>query len=293
MLGRRCFRMLCYICFAAAMQGPGNAQELHPIVISDIVGDTIDCDEREMYMLFPGLSNFKRAVFVINPDSTLSAILTVTDGDVLRDTVIHMRRSVTSINNQIEALFEQKYGISRSDTLARQDIAYGGVKGGIFKVKFKDGHSVIGELMSVRPHTILVAPGIDGWEKTDNTPKMISTINRDSISDICIRMQGHNNLKFLYTAAGAFLGLSASLAVVKMNIIPIPVDDVGHERGEHLLNYIFILTVFGAIVGNVSANKIDEFDECKGYNTDECKRWLTQYARYRNGEPPYLKAMFP
>jgi hypothetical protein len=285
--------ILVFITIIILLTSAGITQSTSRVVVSDIVGDTIDCVENETYALFPHISKFKHAVFIINHDSTLSAIVTVGDEDVMRDTVMPMRRTATSINNQIEVLFEQQYGISRHDTLARQDVICGGKKRGIIKVVYNNGRTIVGELIFVRPHAIIITPGINGWDKMNKTPKMLYAICRDSISEICTQREGRNVNTFLYTAAGALLGLAASIAIVKMNILPIPVDDVGRERGEYLLNYIYIITVFGAIIGNISANKTEEFGECAACNTIKCESWFAKYARYQHGEPPYLKQIMP
>jgi hypothetical protein len=261
------------------------SQSTNTVVISDIVGDTIDCVENETYMLFPDISNYKHAVFIIGHDSTLSAIVTVADDGVLHDTVIHLRRYATSISNQIEALFEQKYGVSRNDTLARQDVAYSAKKGGIFKITITGRRSIIGELMSIREHAIIIAMGAEGWRRMPNTYHKLIAIQKDSICAVCI----HKNIQTSgYITFGAIAGLIVGL------IMPVPIDEYGHEMTRTWWPvWISLFPIIGVIIGYFIANNIEEYDECKRYNTEECRSWFAQYARYQHGEPPYLKQIMP
>jgi hypothetical protein len=55
-----------------------HGQEVQkPIRISNSVGDTLDAAERDLYNLFPGVEDYRYAVYILDRDSSLTARVTV------------------------------------------------------------------------------------------------------------------------------------------------------------------------------------------------------------------------
>jgi hypothetical protein len=88
----------------------GQQQE-KPVVVSPVIGDTLDAKEREKFQLFPNVKGFEWAVFYFGADSSLVVKACLLDDGVRRDTIIARYRTVstlTTIRNQIRQLAEGK-----------------------------------------------------------------------------------------------------------------------------------------------------------------------------------------
>jgi hypothetical protein len=86
----------------------GQQQE-KPVVVSPVIGDTLDATEREKFQLFPNVKGFEWAVFYLGADSSLVVKASLLEDGVRRDTIIARYRTIstlTTIRNQIRQLAE-------------------------------------------------------------------------------------------------------------------------------------------------------------------------------------------
>ena len=81
-------------------------EQVKPIVVSPLIGDTLDVNERDNYRLFPDLDGFEWAVFYLNPDSSLRVKVSLLEKGVRRDTTIARYRTLRAVRNQIRQLAE-------------------------------------------------------------------------------------------------------------------------------------------------------------------------------------------
>jgi hypothetical protein len=78
--------------------------EIKPIVLSPLIGDTLDAAERESYILLPNLKGFQGAVFYLNPDSSLKVKVTLLHNGVRGETIIKRYRSLRAVQKQISQI---------------------------------------------------------------------------------------------------------------------------------------------------------------------------------------------
>ena len=91
-------------------QALGQIQE-KPIVISPLIGDTLDMAEQNNYLLLPTMAGFQWAVFYLNADSSLKVRVSFLQNDVKQDTIIQRYRwSLAALQYQINS--EQKYKVN-------------------------------------------------------------------------------------------------------------------------------------------------------------------------------------
>ena len=94
---------LLVVCALALVhsRAPGQDQG-KPIVVSPLIGDTLDAAERDYYHLFPSLDGFEWAVFYLNPDSSLMVMASLLQDGARRDTVIqYPKNSVLMLARKI------------------------------------------------------------------------------------------------------------------------------------------------------------------------------------------------
>jgi hypothetical protein len=125
------FLILALFVFVSAC-ALGQTQD-RPIVISPLMGDTLDAKERGQYRLFPAFEGFQWAVFYLNADSSLKARVMLLQDGIQRDTVIEHYRKLSELRYRIEQI--DRIG-------AKGDIT------GLEKITLKDGSEVIGTIES-------------------------------------------------------------------------------------------------------------------------------------------------
>ena len=78
-------------------------KDILPYVVNPLIGDTLTLEERDYYILFPQIEEFQFAVFYLNPDSSLNAVVKYYDDGILKDTLIENYKSIKSLNYHIYA----------------------------------------------------------------------------------------------------------------------------------------------------------------------------------------------
>lgn len=121
-------------------------QQERPIVVSSLIGDTLDAMERDSYQLFPSLDGFQWAVFYLNSDSSLAAKVTLLRDGVQGDTIIKRTYMLYTLRDYIP-LREQAIKDSSQD------------KGSDNVLSLNNGKIIHGELLSVRDNAVVVEYG--------------------------------------------------------------------------------------------------------------------------------------
>jgi hypothetical protein len=104
MKSTHCFFILCSLTLLS-FRVVGQEQD-KPIVVSSLIGDTLDAGERERYKLVPNLEGFQWAVFYLNPDSSLKVKVSLLDNKARRDTIIERYRTLKGVQNQVQQFVE-------------------------------------------------------------------------------------------------------------------------------------------------------------------------------------------
>jgi hypothetical protein len=118
------------------------------IVVSPLIGDTLDAAERGKFQLFPNVKGFEWAVFYLGPDSSLVVKASLLEDGVRRDTIIARYRTLKAVQNQVHQLVEgslqeenrRLQDTSRSERLQRITLRDGSEI--IGRVEFKDSGSI-------------------------------------------------------------------------------------------------------------------------------------------------------
>lgn len=129
-----------------------------PIIVSPLIGDTLDATERDHYQLFPNIVGFQRAVFYLNPDSSLRVKVALLQDGVKQDTVIERYHTLAALRNY----FEQ---VTLGETKGRN--------GSEIVLLLNNGRKITGELFSVR-----------------DTALVISTVEVDKVNDLATLSAG-------------------------------------------------------------------------------------------------------
>ncbi len=123
---------------------PGTAQQRQtPITITPMIGDTLHQSDRGFYQLLPKLQGFRRAVFYLNPDSSLRVQAELDREGRTVDTVIGRYSKLSSFRNHIAAV----------DLLKGQ----AGDGHAVDKYFLKDGSVVQGRTVKLVGDTVTVA----------------------------------------------------------------------------------------------------------------------------------------
>jgi hypothetical protein len=268
------------------------AQQEQPFVVSPLVGDTVDRAEREGYALFPEVEDFQWAVFHINPDSTLRATLRIAREGVGRDTAIRVAHALNHLRVQI-ALLHERYEAAIAegvvDAIDSQDEAWRTRRGAMLAISRKDGWKGVGELVSVRDGSILVAPGEDGWTtRFDRRPAVTSI----ALADIGrIRVAGRRGM-----TAPIVLGLYSALigALIGAGMVD-EADARGGPYGPQGSPWATVgpFACAGLFVGVAVGAALPGPRRPVAFEPGSDLSALRSLARYQNGEPPYLRAMIP
>jgi hypothetical protein len=113
-----------------------------PIVVSPLIGDTLDAAEKEKFLLLPNLEGFEWAVFYLNPDSSLKVKVSLAQNGAGRDTVIAHYRTLKAVQNQVCKLAE---GDLQEKTHLLQDTSR---SQRLQRITLTDGSEIIGRVES-------------------------------------------------------------------------------------------------------------------------------------------------
>lgn len=247
------------------------AQQEKPIQISALIGDTLDLVERDFYELFPSIEGFQYAIYTLSNDSLVNVKVYYLSGDEIMDTVNTIRiKSLKNIRdwvNKIDGDYEPKE------------------LGGKISIERLNGEMIEGELLYVRPNSIIFIPMYEPNYKPEEYIDLIEVYKFSELTSITIINESDFTSSCLRIGGLAALGL----------IIGGAIGQAGSSKGfEELGAGIFgaILMVAG-LVGGIMWEIIASNDEEIDLDKDFDYKSLKSYARYNRFEPEYLRYFYP
>jgi hypothetical protein len=117
----------------------------YPVVVSPLIGDTLDARERSAYGLLPGHPGFRWAVFFRERDYTVSALVGSERNGVSQETMVELRYTIAGLRQKIQR--DQVQIVAESRERRGKDLV----------VYTRSGEKVCGELLSVREDALLIA----------------------------------------------------------------------------------------------------------------------------------------
>lgn len=152
--------------------------------------------------------------------------------------------------------------------------------------KMKSGLELYGELLSIRADSLVVAFDRGGWQYRDGVLSPMNVICHSDLRGVSLPGP---RMTIMLALTGFLVGLIVS-------------DVLVHNAEENRSDWfwwhhslattcvtITASTLLGAYIGSTmraGSSSIFQNDEID-------VRVLSQYARYKNGEPPYLKTLLP
>jgi hypothetical protein len=250
-------------------------QEPKPIVVSPLIGDTLDAAERDHFGLFPDLQGFEWAVFYLNPDSSLSVKVSLLEDGARRDTIISGHGALTALQDHIRL-------VAQKDV----ELAFEGEKeeGADVVLVLNNGRELKGELVSVRDSSVLIALSrqIKGVLAVKDT--MISRVTVKGGSRVLLGM----GLGFI---GGAAVGVAVAIGVAVDRSVE--TSEIGKEFVTALLGGglapigAVAGTIVGGVIGATSKKDEAELDPSIAPERDALKK----FARYPDKEPEFLQVI--
>ncbi|MGB2958910.1 MAG: hypothetical protein WBG01_07345 [Bacteroidota bacterium] len=212
----------------------------HPVVVSPLIGDTLDATERRTYDLFPDHPDFRWAVFFRERDYTVSALVGSERDGVGHETMVELRYTILGLRQKIEqdhARIERDNVRIVAESMER--------RGEELVVYTRGGEKVSGELLSVREDALLIGsedhiPGSRFFDGIGHVRK----IQSGEVEGVVI--EGRS-----YKVGGAVVGAVAGAViggVIARN------SDGGGSRTVNLLG--LPLTLRSSSVGKVSGGAV-------------------------------------
>jgi hypothetical protein len=261
------------VCALGVLHARALGQEqVKPIVVSPLIGDTLDTAERDHYQLFPNLAGFEWAVFYLNPDSSLSVKVSLLEDGARRDTIISGHGALTALQDHIRL-------VAQKDV----ELAFEGEKeeGADVVLVLNNGRELKGELVSVRDSSVLIALSrqIKGVLAVKDT--MISRVTVKGGSRVLLGM----GLGLLGGAVvGGAIGVSAGGSEDPV-VLKLFAQTVGGV----------VFGMAGAVVGTIVGGVIganSKKDEAELYPSIAPERdALKKFARYPDKEPEFLQVI--
>ena len=250
-----------------------NAQEQRkPIIVSPLIGDTLNSDEREHYRLFPWIEGFQWAVFYFNADSTLDARVSVLKKGVQHDTVMNRCISLGSLQKDLQSL---------------EKLTMDGQEGGGAEVAvvLADHHKIEGTLLSVRDTTIVISLKSEPHIRKGTLPgEDTVALNSSHIQKIIIR--GHSHL---LVAQGVGLVVGGVAGAIIGGAQPTGVGGFsGVEQGANVAQGLWLGAVIGLAGGTIVGLATSSPDEEFLIQENEHRLALKARARYPWREPESL-----
>lgn len=250
---------------------PTSAQRLftHPAI-----GDTLDARERALFQEFPDIAGFHHAVFVVMPDSSVTAKVTLLANGRPHEVVFPEFNTALRLRAWFD--YDPTLLEKREPPRART-----------VRLERTDGRSMSGEILCVRDSALVFCaadpPPEQLWVVRNADVKRIVLSHRDKLSKSPI----------LGTIIGA--GLGAFLAFIA------PLDESNDETGDgeggRVLSraaLIPTLAVVGAgagfVIGSLHGVQKSGDEAITSVDPSTVKR-LKKLARYPDYEPAYIRGI--
>jgi hypothetical protein len=176
------------------------------------------------------------------------------------------------------AVMEAQGQSSAADSAARPDGECWEGRGAMLSVTGKDGSIIAGELLSVRDSSIIL--NTDTTRAPSAVPDSSHAIIALQMGDIATVKGGSGLYTYQYILYGCIVGA----------VLPMKTGGIGGET--HAASLLLKLAVGGG-AGALVALMAHNDDPPWSFTPGDDPAQLRQRARYRNGEPPYLRAMIP
>jgi hypothetical protein len=261
-----------FLVFAlACCAPPSSAQRLftHPAI-----GDTLDARERLIFQEFPDIAGFHHAVFVVMPDSSVTAKVTLMANGRPHEVVFPQFNTAL----RLRAWFDYDPSLLEKRKPARVKTV---------RLELADGRLMGGEILCVRDSGLVLCAvepaGEQLWVVRNAEVRTIVLSHRDKLSKSPI----------LGTIVGA--GLGAFLAFLA------PLDESGSESGDSEGGSVLsraalipLLTAVGAgagfVIGSLHGVQKSGDETITSIEPATAKR-LKKLARYPDYEPAYIKGI--
>jgi hypothetical protein len=262
-------------------------QAVKVIQLSNFIGDTIDVSENTQFALYPHVMDFHSAVMFISNDSMLLARVCIVRNGMAHDTVIRDNRSLSFLRNQIsQILFNSQKGDARDPTarIVLEDNQWRDDDGIILDFRtWKQAFR--GEVLSLRGDSIIIASSVDGFHVVHGALPAVVILHRHDIYDISTIGKRQTLLGLIL---GAMLGVSVSYYYFNWS------DRHRSSWWSENFQLFESLAAFGLpLVGVVIGYSIRSGERRILGPSDDKSDILSQYARYRREEPPFMRTMFP
>jgi hypothetical protein len=257
---------------ALACCAPGSrAQRLftHPAI-----GDTLDARERALFQEFPDIAGFRHAVFLVMPDSSVTARVTLLANGKPHEVVFPEFNTALRLRAWFD--YDPRLLEKRRPPKART-----------VRLELADGRLMSGEVLCVRD-TALVFCAVDPapeqlWVVRNGEVKRIVLSHRDKLSKSPI----------LGTIIGA--GLGAFLAfIAPLDESRIDAEAASGKSGISRAALIPTLMAVGAgagfVIGSLHGVQRSGDEAITSIDPSSAKR-LKKLARYPDYEPPYIRGI--
>lgn len=261
-----------------------------PFVVNNLIGDTLDLDERNYYLLFPNIDGFQYAVFYLNVDCTLHAEVTYIHNELLKQAHINNYRSLKSLDYHIRAKYALEHGISAASPSIIKNLKSVSKKGTEISVFFHEGEERVGELLAVRQNSLLMLK-----ENCEFSPKKLDCIwkaNQSEIEQVIIEGNSYLGLGLglgliASTVAGVWIYRSNYDEEANTSFIDFRAMDSFEKSISAIIFSTIGLTALGIIIGEVSSTPdtvVDIIDE-------NDIQGLRKFSRFPLSEPKEFKAI--
>jgi hypothetical protein len=179
----------------AVTAGDASVQEAwQPLIVSPLIGDTLDARERDTYVLFRDFGQFQWAVFFLGPDSMVRARIAYLRGETTGFDTLETGFSLYALRNRIE----KTYSLFLERSLKKDETE--------IEVRLRNGKELKGEFLAVRDSSIVLAT--DSSLAGSRTARDWKSVSAHPFRDIeSILIPGTS-----WTALGALIGAGLGAA---------------------------------------------------------------------------------
>jgi len=236
-----------------------SQQQLHPIIISPLIGEKLDRVEESYFNLFPGVTSFNEATFYLDADSSLFININFYENNLLKDTLIISKRTPQILRNKINEVILNDIKKSRVEELefiTENNEKYGGTVFSFDSEQIK-----------------LIENGFAKVNDYNKKEDYISFLSYSKIEKMKID-KSSTGILFLSTIIGAVSGWFIGGALA-----PEPETGKWDFSG---LGYAFLGSTIGSIIGYVVGNTIQVPEEYDAIDS-ETKRIINKNSLLPSG----------
>jgi len=261
-------------------------EQARPVGVSPLIGDTLDTAERDRYHLFPNLAGFERAIFYLNPDTSLNVKVSLLEGGARRDTVIEGYRTLKAVQNQVRQFAQKDAEVELTGKLRAEE-----EEGAEVVLLRRNGQEMQGELLSVRDSSLVIST-LEDFNPKDLTARTKGIVAIRNTEIVRVIIKGRSNVvkgMLIGTVAGA--GFGALIGYASGDDSPsgwgsfaLTAEEKALVLGALFGGIGFLYGTVGRIMGPSPDQEIVAY-KILGYSD------LNKFARYRVYEPEFLREL--